>query len=64
MKSDLETAIKVIDSKHVEFFSAIESADSKRKKRGIRCSTQWVKTSGISPGFCETKTFAGHLGFF
>ena len=32
MKSDLETAIKVIDSKHVGKKIAIESADSKRKK--------------------------------
>ena len=32
MKSDLETTIKIIDSKHVEILSAIESADSKRKK--------------------------------
>ena len=32
MKSDLEVTIKVIDSKHVEILSAIESADSKRKK--------------------------------
>ena len=32
MKSDLEVIIKVIDSKHMEIFSAIESTDSKRKK--------------------------------
>ena len=32
MKSDLETAIKITDSKHVEILSAIESADSKRKE--------------------------------
>ena len=32
VKSDLETAIKIIDFKHVEKNSAIESADSKRKK--------------------------------
>ena len=32
VKSDLETAIKITDSKHVEILSAIESADSKRKK--------------------------------
>ena len=32
VKSDLEATIKTIDSKHVEVFSAIESADSKRKK--------------------------------
>ena len=32
VKSDLEVTIKAIDSKHVEMFSAIESADSKRKK--------------------------------
>ena len=33
MKFDLEIAIRVIDSKHVGKNSAIESADSKRKKR-------------------------------
>ena len=32
MKSDLEATIKATDSKHVEIFSAIGSADSKRKK--------------------------------
>ena len=32
VKSDLEVTIKTIDSKHVEVLSAIESADSKRKK--------------------------------
>ena len=32
VKSDLEATIKAIDSKHMEIFSAIESADSKRKK--------------------------------
>ena len=32
MKSDLEATIKAIDSKHMEILSAIESADSKRKK--------------------------------
>ena len=32
VKSDLEATIKAIDSKYVEIFSAIESADSKRKK--------------------------------
>ena len=32
MKSDLEITIKTTDSKYMEIFSAIESADSKRKK--------------------------------
>ena len=32
VKSDLEVTIKTIDFKHMEIFSAIESADSKRKK--------------------------------
>ena len=32
VKSDLEVIIKAIDSKYMEFFSAIDSADSKRKK--------------------------------
>ena len=32
VKSDLEVTIKAIDSKHMEIFSAIESADSKRKE--------------------------------
>ena len=32
VKSDLEATIKAIDSKHMEIFSAIESADSNRKK--------------------------------
>ena len=33
VKSDLEVTIKTIDFKHMEIFSAIESADSKRKKK-------------------------------
>ena len=33
VKSDLEATIKATDSKHVEIFSAIESTDSKRKKK-------------------------------
>ena len=32
VKSDLEVTIKATDSKHMEIFSAIESADSKRKE--------------------------------
>ena len=32
VKSELEVTIKATDSKHIEIFSAIESADSKRKK--------------------------------
>ena len=32
VKFNLEVTIKATDSKHVEIFSAIESADSKRKK--------------------------------
>ena len=32
LKYDLEVTIKTIDSKHMEVFSTIESADSKRKK--------------------------------
>ena len=41
MKSDLETAIKITDSKHVEILSAIESADSKRKK--MESAAQYIR---------------------
>ena len=48
VKSDLEATIKATDSKHTEFFSAIESADSKRKKmefiaKKVGSATQRIK---------------------
>ena len=63
VKSDLEITIKAIDSKHVEILSAIESADSKRKKNGACCSAYWGKKPGIPTSRCETKTVAGYLVF-
>ena len=41
VKSDLEVTIKTTDSKHVEILSAIESADSKRKK--MELAVQYIK---------------------
>ena len=64
MKSDLEVTIKATDSKHVEIFSVIESADSKRKKNGTCCSAYWGEKPGIPTNRCETKTVAGNLVFF
>ena len=43
VKSDLEVTIKAIDFKYMEIFSAIESADSKRKKMEFAALHIWLK---------------------
>ena len=43
VKFDLEATIKATDSKHMEIFSAIESADSKRKKMELAAQHIGVK---------------------
>ena len=64
MKSDLETAIKVIDSKHVEFFFAIESADSKRKKMESVVQHIGLKHREFRQVFAKQKRLRDIWGFF
>ena len=55
MKSDLEATIKAIDSKHVEIFSAIESADSKRKKMELAVQHIGVKNRELQQAVAKQK---------
>ena len=64
VKSDLETAIKIIDSKHVEFFSTIESADSKRKKMESVAQHIGLKYREFRQVFAEQKRLRDFWGFF
>ena len=62
VKSDLETTIKATDSKHMEVFSAIESADSKRKKMELAAQHIGLKT-GNSSKLLQNKSACGKFGF-
>ena len=64
VKSNLEATIKATDSKHVEILSAIESADSKRKKMELAAQHIGFKKPGAPAGRRETKTPAGNLVLF
>ena len=64
MKSDLETAIKITDSKHVEIFSTIESADSKRKKTESVVQHIGLKHREIRQTFAKQKRLRDIWGFF
>ena len=64
MKSDLETAIKIINSKHVEIFSAIESADSKRKKIKSVAQHIGLKHREFRQVFAKQKRLRDIWGFF
>ena len=55
MKSDLEATIKAIDSKHMEVFSAIESADSKRKKMEFAVQHIGVKNREFQQAVAKQK---------
>ena len=55
MKSDLEVTIKAIDSKHVEILSAIESADSKRKKMELAVQHIRLKTREFQQAVAKQK---------
>ena len=61
MKSDLETAI---DSKHVEILSAIESADSKRKKMESVAQRIGLKHREFRQTFAKQKRLRDIWGFF
>ena len=61
VKSDLEVTIKAIDSKHVEIFSAIESANSKRKKMNLLFNILGQKT-GSSNKPLQNKSGCGKFG--
>ena len=60
VKSDLEATIKATDSKHMEIFSAIESANSKRKKMELAAQHIGVKNRELR----KTKATAKNLVFF
>ena len=55
VKSDLEAIIKTIDSKHMEIFSAIESADSKRKKMELAVQYIGVKNREFQQAVAKQK---------
>ena len=55
MKSDLEVTIKAIDSKHMEKNSAIESADSKRKKMEFAVQRIGLKNREFQQTFAKQK---------
>ena len=55
VKSDLEVTIKAIDSKHMGIFSAIESADSKRKKMEFAAQHIKVKNREFQQAVAKQK---------
>ena len=55
MKSDLEATIKAIDSKYIKVFSAIESADSKRKKMEFAVQHIGVKNREFQQAVAKQK---------
>ena len=55
MKSDLEATIKAIDSKHMGILSAIESADSKRKKMELAAQHIGVKNREFQQAVAKQK---------
>ena len=55
VKSDLEVTIKAIDSKHMEILSAIESADSKRKKMELAAQHIGVKNRELQQAVAKQK---------
>ena len=55
VKSDLEVTIKAIDSKHMEILSAIESADSKRKKMELAAQHIGVKNREFQQAVAKQK---------
>ena len=55
VKSDLEVTIKATDSKYMEIFSAIESADSKRKKMELAAQHIGVKNGEFQQAVAKQK---------
>ena len=55
VKSDLEATIKAIDSKYMEILSAIESADSKRKKMELAVQHIGVKNRELQQAVAKQK---------
>ena len=55
VKSDLEVTIKATDSKHMEILSAIESADSKRKKMELAAQHIGVKNREFQQAVAKQK---------
>ena len=64
MKSDLETAIKITDSKHVEILSVIEFADSKRKKMESAVQHIGLKYQKLRQTFAKQKRLRDIWVFF
>ena len=64
VKSDLEIAIKFIDSKHVEIFSVIDFADSKRKKMESVAQHIGVKYREFRQVFVKQKRLRDIWDFF
>ena len=59
MKSDLEATIKAIDSKYMEIFSVIESADSKRKKMEFAIQHIGLKNREFQQAVAKQKRLRG-----
>ena len=55
VKSDLEATIKATDSKHMEIFSAIESANSKRKEMEFAAQHIGVKNREFQQAIAKQK---------
>ena len=64
VKSDLEATIKAIDSKHIEVFSAIESADSKRKKMELAAQYIGLKNQEFQKAVAKQKRLREIWSFF
>ena len=64
VKSDLEVTIKATDSKHMEIFSAIESADSKRKKMELAAQYIGLKNREFQQAVAKQKRLREILVFF
>ena len=64
VKSDLEFAIKIIDSKHVEILSVIKSADSKRKEMESVTQHIGLRHRELRKIFAKQKRLRDIWGFF
>ena len=64
VKSDLEVIIKAIDFKHVEILSAIESADSKRKKMELAAQHIGLKNREFQQAVAKQKRLREIWFFF
>ena len=64
VKSDLEVTIKAIDSKHMEIFSAIESADFKRKEMEFAVQRIGLKNREFQQALAKQKRLREIWFFF